>query len=261
MAHRPRNPDKTMETTTSFDLNKAIQRWRDNLAQSPAFRDENLCELESHLRDSIVNLQANKLSAEESFLIARKRIGNTNALEVEFGRLNRKQVWLNRVLWMLIGIQIWAFVSGVSKAITQCALPFGFQNQKLHQGFGANEVAMPVAIYAVVLLGGLLASVALVRWIINKRGPMLGNWLVVRMDRRFTLIAACLGVCLLCFAAYAGSILSYVWTSKHLSGSDLGANSLYFSYANYFILMPIQVMAMPIATVLLARKQFRQRHQ
>ena len=112
-----------------------------------------------------------------------------------------------------------------------------------------------------VSLGGLLASVALVWWIINKLSPTLGNWLVARLDRRLTLIAACLGVCLVYLTANAGRTLSYIWTSKHLSGSDLGANSLYFAFANYFILMPIQVMAIPIATVLLARKSFRRRRE
>ena len=51
-----------METTTSFDLNRAIQSWRENLAQSPAFRGENLNELESHLRDSVATWQARGLS-------------------------------------------------------------------------------------------------------------------------------------------------------------------------------------------------------
>ena len=48
-----------METTsTPFDLNQAIQQWRDGLAQSPAIRGENLDELEVHLRDSVATLQA-----------------------------------------------------------------------------------------------------------------------------------------------------------------------------------------------------------
>ena len=31
-----------METKTAFDLNTAIQRWREHLSQSPQFRPENL---------------------------------------------------------------------------------------------------------------------------------------------------------------------------------------------------------------------------
>ncbi|HXT11196.1 MAG TPA: permease prefix domain 1-containing protein [Candidatus Angelobacter sp.] len=64
-----------MADQTAFDLNRAIQTWRDNLANSPAFRRENLNELESHLRDSIAALQTRGLSAEEGFLIATRRLG------------------------------------------------------------------------------------------------------------------------------------------------------------------------------------------
>src|SRR5690349_14090776 len=57
VAHRPRNLDEIMENPTSFDLNRAVQQWRETLAQSPAFRGENLNELESHLSDSIAAWQ------------------------------------------------------------------------------------------------------------------------------------------------------------------------------------------------------------
>src|SRR5689334_23260986 len=73
----PRNTFKIMENQTSFELNNAIQRWRENLGQSPAFRSENLNELESHLRDSIATLQAKGLLEEEAFLIASRRIGGS----------------------------------------------------------------------------------------------------------------------------------------------------------------------------------------
>src|ERR1043165_8539789 len=69
MADGSRNTEQPMEATTPFDLNQAIQRWRENLGQSPAFRSENLFELESHLRDSIATLQRQGLSDEEALLV------------------------------------------------------------------------------------------------------------------------------------------------------------------------------------------------
>jgi len=59
-----------MNTRTQFNLDCAIQSWRENLAQAPAFRPENLNELESHLRDCIAKLQQATLSAEEGFTVA-----------------------------------------------------------------------------------------------------------------------------------------------------------------------------------------------
>jgi hypothetical protein len=100
-----------MATTTAFDLNQAILRWRNDLAQSPAFQRENLAELESHLRESIAMLQARELSAEESFLIAVKRMGGGPKLEIEFGHINGKSIWLDRLFWVLVAFQGWAIVS------------------------------------------------------------------------------------------------------------------------------------------------------
>ncbi len=102
-----------MKQETKFDLNRAIQDWREGLGQSPAFRSENLYELETHLRDSIAVLQRQGLSDEESFLVALKRIGRSRVLEAEFGKMNRKIVWLDRILWMLIGIQGWTTMAVV----------------------------------------------------------------------------------------------------------------------------------------------------
>lgn len=64
-----------MENSTAFDLNLAIQRWQNALAQSPALQSEHRDELESHLRDSVSELHAHGLSEEESFLVAVRRMG------------------------------------------------------------------------------------------------------------------------------------------------------------------------------------------
>ena len=78
-----------MENPTSFDLNRAIQQWREKLAMSPTFSHENLDELESHFRDSIAGLQKQGLSAEESFLIAVRRLGTFETIETEFAKVNQ----------------------------------------------------------------------------------------------------------------------------------------------------------------------------
>src|ERR1043165_6943979 len=98
--------------TNPFDLNLAIQKWRKDLEQSPAFKEENLDELETHLRDSIAKLQSQGLSTKEAFIIGLERIGNGQALETQFARVNQKRVWLDHALWMLIGIQVWGLTSG-----------------------------------------------------------------------------------------------------------------------------------------------------
>lgn len=96
-----------METTTTFDLNQAIQRWLDNFAQSPTLQRENLDELEAHLRDSITTLQSRGLSAEEAFFIAARRLGQPAEIAQEFGAVNPGLVWRTRAFWMLAGMLFW----------------------------------------------------------------------------------------------------------------------------------------------------------
>jgi hypothetical protein len=89
-----------MENVSQFDLNSALQHWLERLGQSPQVKAENLMELESHVRDSVVQLQTKGLSSEESFLIATHRIGSPAKLEPEFEKVNRNP--LNKILHGLI---------------------------------------------------------------------------------------------------------------------------------------------------------------
>jgi hypothetical protein len=94
-----------------------MQNWRENLAQSPAFRRENINELESHLRDCVAILRAAGLSEDEAFLVGSRRIGDGQQLETEFGKVNRKAIWADHVLWMLVGIQLLMFVNDIAVSI------------------------------------------------------------------------------------------------------------------------------------------------
>jgi hypothetical protein len=139
MDDRPRHTLKIMENQTSFDLNLAIRRWREDLARSAAFRSENLNELESHLRDSIDGLRTPQLSDEEAFLIASRRIGNAPRLEQEFGKVNGAAVWFDRCLWVLVAVQLWGLISSGSSLLLSIASPaFAWLNDIL-PGFGVQK--------------------------------------------------------------------------------------------------------------------------
>jgi len=114
-----------METPPSFDLTRAIQQWRENLAQSPAFRSENLDELETHLRDSIGSLQTQGLSAEEALMVAAKRIGKGAVLETEFGKVNGRAVWRTRSFWMLAGMLVFVVGTDLADAVPQRSCSLG----------------------------------------------------------------------------------------------------------------------------------------
>ncbi len=154
MDDRPPNTLKIMENQTTFDLNLAIQRWRENLARSSALRSENLNELESHLRDSIDRLRTRELSDEEIFLIATRRVGNPQKLEQEFGKVNGAAVWFDRCLWVLVAVQLWAFISSASSLLLGITFPILSELNDILPGFGLHKIGndwlqtMPVVMFS-----------------------------------------------------------------------------------------------------------------
>jgi hypothetical protein len=171
-----------MANETSFDLNVAIQRWRENLAQSPAFRSENLNELESHLRDSVAALQAKGLSAEEVFIIAARRLGTCKALEAEFGKVNRKILWADRVLWMLVGLQFWRFVFDIVNAVVP-ALARAASDITFRTRFGVSATSVRLGLIFVlndVVPPLILGLATLIMWKVVSEAKTKGS---VLMDR------------------------------------------------------------------------------
>jgi hypothetical protein len=160
-----------MEATTPFDLNQAIQRWRENLGQSPAFRSENLFELESHLRDSIATLQRQGLSDEEALLVTMKRLGRSATLEAEFAKQNTRSIWLDRALWIIIGAQLWGFVAQ-STVLLDLLLNFclpPFNRWLATYGFGHIRESLAVQVcyvvgFPLVLFLTAKATIAFHRW-------------------------------------------------------------------------------------------------
>jgi len=202
MDGRPPNTHKIMENQTSFDLNLAIQRWRENLAQSAAFRSENLNELESHLRDSIDRLRTRELSDEEAFLIATRRVGNTQKLEQEFGKVNGSAVWFDRCLWILVAVQLWRFISSMSSFLFSAALPLCISLNEILPGFGLPRIEHDGLLQALLQiifspLPTLIVAALIWRFFV---WPKRRGWgLIEKLSRRpsnlaLTLFLLCLGM-------------------------------------------------------------------
>jgi hypothetical protein len=60
--------------------------------------------LETHLRDTVTELQRRGLNDQESFWLARKRIGQPKELREEFVKTNPERVWRERVFWMTLSL-------------------------------------------------------------------------------------------------------------------------------------------------------------
>lgn len=246
-----------METTTRFDLNRAIQQWRENLGQSPAFRSENLHELETHLRDSIATLQRQGLSAEEAFFVAANRIGERRSLETEFGKVNRRALWLDRVLWMLIGIQVWGLTSGLVSSVARNAYAFGWRN--LHYDWKTNGIALPVAVFTVSQVLAFAASIAICWWLIIRKGGRLLTRLTPWLRRRPTFIAIFVALCVFALCVNVFSNVLPVLLFWDYGGETVREATMYSSYAQLWV-SPFEIAVAVAATLILVRRRIRASH-
>jgi hypothetical protein len=100
-----------MENQTRFDLNAAVENWRNELAAQPNLASDDRRELETHLRDAIAGFQQRGLNDEESFWLARRRVGQPQQLVEEFVKANPNAIWRERVFWManaLLFVNLWS---------------------------------------------------------------------------------------------------------------------------------------------------------
>ena len=84
MAGRSQLPVQIMENQTRYDLNAAVENWRNELAAQPNLAPDDRRELETHLRDLISEFCRKGLSDEESFRLAREKIGQLRQIGKEF---------------------------------------------------------------------------------------------------------------------------------------------------------------------------------
>jgi hypothetical protein len=102
-----------MEDSSRFDLEAAIGSWQKQFAGS-AISKENLSELEAHLREAFDNGRKSGFSDEEAFAIASYRLGSGRSLAAEFAQAHPERIWLDRILWMLLGAQFVSFLTQIA---------------------------------------------------------------------------------------------------------------------------------------------------
>jgi leader peptidase (prepilin peptidase)/N-methyltransferase len=118
-----------------FDLDKAIENWRQQMLRAGIKTPVPLEEIENHLREDVEQLVRAGSSAQEAFETASQRIGHAGALEAEFKKVERgSRVFQRKIVWILIGI-----------AFLGCWIQFG-QSPAL------------VCVYGVLLAGLIVAT-------------------------------------------------------------------------------------------------------
>ena len=87
-----------------FDLDKAIASWRRTMAYNRAFTDDDLDELEQHVRDQVDGLRAQGLAKQEAFRQTMREMGDYSTAEAEYrkvywGKRRRRRQLLSELTW------------------------------------------------------------------------------------------------------------------------------------------------------------------
>jgi hypothetical protein len=174
-----------MENQTRFDLNAAIENWRQELARQPNLASDDRRELETHLRDTVAELQRRGLNDEESFWLARRRVGQPQQLDEEFVKADPTKVWHERVFWMWMAVFL-------SSTLGRLASPIVFALTPVNTNSTVEIVTATTLILLASLIPILIAvSLAMGKWValFSKLAQLVGN-------RRHLAVAAFLCVAL-----------------------------------------------------------------
>ena len=198
MADRSQHLEQIMENQTRFNLNDAIENWRQELTAQASLTAEVRRELETHLRDAIAEFQRHGANDEESFWLARGRVGQPQLLGEEFEKADPSAMWrknMNKKIITLVAVAVIAAIL-LLLAIDQLNLMLadwllaGQSHNLVSETIEvvATLLALPVRLYAFFIYGdhgswslpvlilllamsGLMWGVIVERtvWIVSKR--------------------------------------------------------------------------------------------
>ncbi len=155
-----------------FQLEKAIDQWKQDCASGEAVSAGHVVELEAHLRDSMEKLAASGLDAEEAFLVGTHRLGAPAKMHHEYGKVHQNHVWLSRIILMLSGYLI---VSLLLKFIALDQATAGLIGQVLGWDTAGSTLFFGIPHHWSALVNALvgLAGVGLMVWFIVSlaKGP------------------------------------------------------------------------------------------
>ena len=141
-----------------FELDKSILEWKRSFQQNCSLNEESIDELESHLRESVFELNRKGLSEEESFFVAMNRLGYAPALDAEFEKNSPLGVNQDRLIWMLSGYL------GVSICgITSTAIVSSLSTGMAYAGADATATGVVVTLVQILFWIAVLVLVSQAR--------------------------------------------------------------------------------------------------
>jgi hypothetical protein len=137
-----------------MQLDKQLAAWKDSIVRAGTLTEEDILELEVHVRDTVQELMGKGLTQEEALLVALRRIGDPSVLAVEYQKVNPGLAWARRWYWMTAGFL------GFSVALQGVqALPYLIAWLALPEGtLVGGLLIMSLIGYAVIAFGMLQSA-------------------------------------------------------------------------------------------------------
>ena len=202
-----------------FDLSKSLRDWQEQMRRGEGCSHEDIDELEEHLHEEMVGLTQAGLSREEAFLLATRRLGKVEVLNEEFGKVNTRFVWLNRLRWMAGGVLIYLGASTAEATFRRVLMTGGAM-------VGLNSyvagVLIPLASIAVMALIAVLA----VKVVARRRMEGQGSHPCTLATKCRLLLGVLLWFTLLPF----GAAIMVAFACRYVSPSDMGRMAIATSF-------------------------------
>jgi len=157
----PREP--AQEESSPFDTNRAIRQWRSHILEFESFSEEDVIELEEHLREEMAVLVDKGSCEREAFAVACRQIGPSNTVEREYGKVNAGLIWRTRAYWLVAGALL-IFSTGL---LQYALVTFPLVRYAPHVGtkLPLAEVGFWVLAYMVFMHAAMQPEKGAVRWL------------------------------------------------------------------------------------------------
>jgi hypothetical protein len=185
-----------------FDLNKAVEEWRQQMAAGGIKPAGVLDELEGHLREDVERQVQAGTGPQQAFELAVQRLGQAGALKVEFGRADRKKAMRRFVIYTAVLAYVWVMLMG-----TYSLLNVEMSSRLRWLGFGAVALL-------VLSLGGKQLLYRFLPGLPNRRVRSMVQW-------------SCLVLAVAWLPVYGYAVLPHVsWTIGQLVVATLWSFNL-----------------------------------
>ena len=172
-----------MKNQTRFDLNTDIANWQQELTAQSNLTPDVRRELETHLRDCITELRQRGLNDEESFWLARRRVGHPQQLGEDFAKVDPAKGWRERIFWNAFVILLLPMWLISSMAFREWWANPGYLPQSTGELAGLLLLTL-VIVWPSFCMGVLLTKMRTLRWC----SALRSRWLLAFMAVTFTAI-------------------------------------------------------------------------